>query len=106
MHPIIKMDMIKIRKLCYFEVIAPGLAILNGTNESYMGPTCHIMSLPGPGDPEWWLETPAGLVILATIGIVLAVGVFLLLRRMRRKKALKKQFNKGTISGKEYEKLR
>jgi len=78
----------------------------NWTPTIIEGPTCHMPAIAGPGDPDWWFQSPLGIVILVTIGIAIIFGAVLLYRQIKRNRVLKAQYEKGIISEEDYKKMK
>jgi LPXTG-motif cell wall-anchored protein len=97
------MGLSRLRNWCQLNIVAPGLFALDGNNTTY-GPTCHLPApqpdgTPTLGDSNW------AIFVLIAAAIMLTMGIFLLIRRRRLKKALDKQVQNGTISDKERKRL-
>ena len=97
------MDLSRLRNWCQLNIVAPGLFALEGNNTTN-GTTCHLPA-PQPdgnptlGDGNW------AIFVLITAAILLTLGILLVIRRRRLKKALDKQVRNGTITEKERRRL-
>jgi LPXTG-motif cell wall-anchored protein len=97
------MDLSRFRKWCQANIVVPGLLELDGNNTT-RGPTCHLPA-PSPDEATTLGDSNWAIFLLMAAAILLTLGILLFFRRRRLKKALDRQFEKGTISKQERERL-
>ncbi len=99
------MDALRFKKWCYFNIILPGMGLVEGNNTTDWGPTCHLPA--SPRNPLVnWLEEAWPVVLLVTLVIVSVTGVMLAFYHFRWRRALQWQRDQGLISPEDYERLK
>lgn len=95
------------KRRCFYNVILPGLLLVDGNDTIDPCVACHTAAVTPPGARVFiLLEEHWVLILLITVIVVSTVGIVIYYHHLRWRMLLRRELELGNIDDEQYERLR